>query len=153
MTILLVEDDPGFSKVVAAIIERIPDVQVICARGIREAMEEMRRIPPPDFVFLDLGLTDSLPPQTVETIPRFIELNPNAPVCVLSGTVDEKMIQLSKSLGADLFQAKMEMRSQSDLWNAIKRTYANRVARGIPPEKVGEELLERLDALLIQSVT
>jgi DNA-binding NarL/FixJ family response regulator len=151
VNILLIEDDPIFSTLVSNILSRSLNVTVTMARSAEEAFRSMKQDTPPDFIFVDLGLPDSPSMKTAQLIPKIAELNPHSPICVLSGTSDDKLMKMSTSLGADFFQSKQEMRSQVDLWAAIKKTYENRIARGIPPEEVGEQLVKKIDELLFKT--
>jgi CheY-like chemotaxis protein len=94
-SILLVEDDPGISLLIARILRR-RSVEVTCAASGREAAEALQRHFP-SALFIDLNLPDFSGADFIRTIlPRF----PPLPFVILTGEVNDSSTRLAFELGA-----------------------------------------------------
>lgn len=143
MTFLVVEDEPSMQIVLREFLERFGRVCV--AGDLNQALSEMRRIPPPDFIFLDLALPGSNPENTLSHIQELRRHNPSATLVVLTGIIDEKLAQASRAMGADEFMRKADLHSQKDLWDTIKRALENQTINGRPLFDASAELLRRIN--------
>lgn len=148
MTILIVEDEPTIVTLWRRILRNVSQ-DIRWAKDIAGAFREMRTIPHPDLVLLDLVLPGSSARQTLEQINALKDINPNAVVLVITGSTDDFMPALASSLGADGFRFKPQMASQNALLEAIKCAFENRRAKqGEKPYERTSELLAMLNGLL-----
>lgn len=124
MRILIIEDDETLR---AWWIKNLKPLNCTVdeAGTIEAALEQMRRVPPPDILFLDLRLPDSpVFEQTLGKIAVFKEIHPNALVVVATGYATEKIKHLAFQLGADAFSEKIDMNTQSGLFRVLKAVTA-----------------------------
>ncbi len=141
IVILLVDDDQGIRVVIPKMLSAL-GVTTLTASTYAEALEIMAKIPPPDFIFLDLGLPDTKDKvATLEHISELKAFNPSAPVVVLTGDPDKKLEQIAKTVGADAFRRKTELTSQRDLWLSMKEAIEVQVKGGATPTEALTKIL------------
>lgn len=96
--------------------------EVRTASNLREAFREMRKIPPPDLVVLDLifcGTEASSADETLKHIAALKAINENTVVLVVTGA-NEITAQLALQHGADFFVTKEETATQERLYRACQ---------------------------------
>lgn len=152
MKFLIIEDDLGIRTVLRRFLTPL-GIPIEEAGTWMDALILMRKVPPPDVVFLDIKLPDTvgMDAETIlrQNIARIKECNMHAIVIVMTGDSSETAIRAAAMAGADAFQHKLEMDSQSRLWNAMKGALESRRERpGCGLVKSGQELLEKLVGLL-----
>jgi CheY-like chemotaxis protein len=142
--ILVVDDDEGIRIVIPKMLASL-GVTVLTASSFSEAVKIMAEVPPPDFIFLDLGLPDT--PSKVNTLQHLPDLkafNPAAPVVVLTGDPDEKLEQIAKTVGADAYRRKMDLTSQLDLWLSMKEAIEVQTSHGLTPTEALTKILNAI---------
>lgn len=149
MKILIIEDDPAMMEMWVRYLTPTGS-EVIQAKDYETAEREMRKIPPPDMVFLDLVLPDSRDPE--DTLRCGVEMirgmNPESVIIVITGMNSAKIAQLAMSVGADGFNFKHEVVGQRKLLRAVQGVLETRKAS---PRGCVEEcllLVEKLNSLL-----
>ncbi|NQT73867.1 MAG: PAS domain S-box protein [Chloroflexi bacterium] len=96
--ILLVEDNPGDARLIAEILNRIGDIEMVTASTLSEALGYLRE-QRWDVVLLDLGLPDS---EGIETLEKVQPVAQKACVVVLTGIESEEIgIQAIRQGAAD----------------------------------------------------
>lgn len=146
MTVLIVEDDPMVRELWRRLLSPLTE-DIRLAETIPDALAEMRKIPPPDLVLLDLRVPGSTPENTLFHIAALKELNPAAVVLVLTGVSDESLPALARQLGADGFSPKMAAASQDALFDIICETLRTKKP-GEPAYARSVQILDRLSSLL-----
>lgn len=140
-TILIVDDDPGVVDLNRGRFEEFGEVRY--AYNIPDAFEQMRRLPPPDLVLLDLIFPGPEHPSSAEETLRHIgllkQVNPNAVVVVITGSSEERLQQLALEMGADSFLHKRDMASQKRLMEACMPAFQR---------SGGQSILDKLNELL-----
>ncbi len=148
VTVLMIEDVAVMREAWKRCLEPL-QCEILEAGTLREAMELMRKIPPPDFIFLDLNLPDSRDADTLRAIEDLRRLNPRCVVIVLTGLTDEKLRTVAAIMGADLFEQKQDVAQQNELWAAMKTAIEQPTQnRAEPPFEHSLALLERINALI-----
>jgi DNA-binding NtrC family response regulator len=96
-TILLIEDNPGDSRLIKELLNEITtfDYQLVIVETLNEGCEQIRKQDDIVLILLDLNLPDSTGKQTFETLIKFAEKIPIVPI---SGLHD---VELSLSLIKD----------------------------------------------------
>jgi CheY-like chemotaxis protein len=118
-----VEDESELTSLWVRFLEPL-HCTVDVAHTMQEAFEQMKRVPPPDLVFLDLRLPDSQhDDQTLAQIELLKKIHPGALVVVATGYATDRVKELAIKLGADGFQSKIDMNSQTGLWRVIKHLF------------------------------
>lgn len=151
MTILIVDDMPEIILAWRSVIERLGIAREIrAAYSMAEALDQMRRLPFPDLILLDLKLGDSRDPlNTLSKVKEFKAINPFALVLVVTGMPDAALPKIARALGADGFRDKLSMASQASLFGAIKdvcRTAAEN--NPAPAYQRNVDILETVSQLL-----
>lgn len=118
MQILTVDDNEAFRSALCAWLASLGLV-VLTAASFEEACERMRAHPDIGLVFLDLIMPPDDAMATLAKLPRLREINPRATIVILTGSMDEKVKEISRTL-ADGFLHKSRLLGQSDLWLAIQ---------------------------------
>ena len=126
LNVLLVEDDPGYSKLVVKALSRVTDpvgFNVICAKTFAAAIKYLgsKEI---DIIILDIGLPDS---EELEALRGFCELNPDMPVIVLTGRDDQELAISAIQEGARDYIVKQNFPNKSlprIIRYAVEREYA-----------------------------
>lgn len=148
ITVLIVEDDERMIQIWESFLAPLECV-VRIAMTIREAMDEMRRVPFPDIVLLDLRLPGSNSAEdTLRQIEHFKAVNPKAVVVVLTGMVDKKLPELAAELGADGYSQKLDCANQTALFGVISQALTKRTQSSKAPAfETSLALLETLTRL------
>lgn len=149
MTILIVEDEEMVAELWRRFLGALSD-DIRIAGTVPDALIQMRKMPPPDLVLLDLRMPGSTPENTLHHIAQLKESNPNAVVLVLTGASDASLPALAMKLGADGFQPKNTVASQDGLFTAIRDALRPKTEPqpGVPAYQRSLEMLERLTSLL-----
>lgn len=122
--ILLVDDDENILKIWEHFLEPL-DVEILLAHNVAEAIEQMRKVPPPDFVFLDLHLPPHAPTETIAEIKTLREFNPKLVVLAISGLSQDEILHLVSKARVDASVSKYEAQTQIDLLRAMKTALSN----------------------------
>src|SRR5687767_14933532 len=104
ISILIVEDDDNFAKVLAQILVTC-GLTVFRVSTLTEAMSEAA-IQQPNVILLDLSLPDSTLDNTVRAIPEIKEMAPQSQICVLTGHAQKGLEEKVLSMGAASFAMK-----------------------------------------------
>lgn len=153
MKILIVDDHKDLAEIWKAFLAPL-HAQIEVALTMYEAMEAMRKIPPPDLVFLDLLLPDTRDAEaTLSQIQAIKEKNENAVVIVVTGKISESLPVIAKAMGADSFQFKLQIDSQTALFRVVKSALERKVSEGMKPLEATAHMIEHLTALLSTSPT
>lgn len=150
--ILVCDDDEGIRLVIPRMLSAI-GVTVVTASTFAGAMEIMAQRPPPDFIFLDLGLPDS--PNKMNTLSHLDDLrafNTQAPIVVITGSQDEKLEQIAKSVGADAFRNKQDLTGQRDLWVLMKEAIDARMAHGDTATEAMTKILTAISSKMTETL-
>jgi len=143
MTVLIVEDDATIGRIWATYLNPL-GAEIRHATSVEEAIEQMRKIPPPDLLLLDLRLSEQHGPEhTVEAIAHLREFNPQLTVIAISGMADDAIQRLIDGHNVQAGVTKMEITSQSRLLQIVRDGIAQ--SKGW---QASGQLLERLSALL-----
>lgn len=147
--ILIVEDIDSMRRVIVQRLSKL-GADLVLAPDFASAVIEMNKHPKPDIIILDPGLPDALPiQQMIEVLHQF---NPNAPISILTGQVDDKIEQAAAAAGADAFREKIDMQRQEDFYRMLQeagRTRAKREGISFPDAML--KLQRHLDSLLIEA--
>jgi CheY-like chemotaxis protein len=123
MRILIVEDE---AAVVDLYVRLLKDIarEIRVATCIAEIREQLKRLPPPDVVILDLvlkgpkGHSDAL--TTLEEIKAIQAANPDAVVLVISGNTNPEVVKKALELGVDqIVQDKTSVHTKEALCQEI----------------------------------
>jgi ActR/RegA family two-component response regulator len=118
ISVLIVEDDDNFAKVLAQILATC-GLKVFRVSTLTEAMSEAA-IQQPNVILLDLSLPDSPLDNTVRAIPEIKEMAPDSQVCVLTGHTEKGLEEKVLSMGAVSFSMKGGgMGSRQDILNIL----------------------------------
>lgn len=117
---LIVEDRPEIRDMWEKCLEPL-ELTVIHAGNLTEAYVQLKRIPPPDLVLLDLNLSETETAiHTVNQIANIKQFNPDMVVIVISGVITQELATIAIQQGAHGVREKMEMVGQVDLWKTIE---------------------------------
>ena len=103
-TILIVDDDPGVRRLIAATLEDVSGYRMTQAGDGQEAVERARAAPP-EIVFLDIDMPRL---NGIEACRR-LRSEPNtagATIVMLTGEADDDAERDARAAGADLFLTK-----------------------------------------------
>lgn len=149
--VLIVDDDPGIRIIIPRMLAALGPT-VLTAESMAEALEIMQQEPPPDFIFMDLGLPDTDSKEaTLQRLEELKKFNPSAPVVVFTGSNDKKLEQVAATVGADAFRRKTEMTSQRDLWLAMKEAIGVHVSHGSTPSEAMTKILTAIADKMIEA--
>lgn len=141
---LLIEDDPAISDLWKRYLSDA-GITVEATMRIADGMEAMRRIPPPDFVILDLRLPDSPSADaTLDYIHAIKAIHPEAFVIIATGYSTKQIQERAMLLGADAFADKSDMGTQAGCWAALKGFMERHKGTGARGAEVAQDLIERL---------
>lgn len=144
MIVLIVEDEPSLAYAWRLAMEPVAcELRMAC--DMREAIEQMRKLPPPDLVLLDLRLPGSSAEATVERIRDLKAINEEAVVIVITGAVEDNLPMLARHFGADAFEHKRDIVTQGRLLTAVKNALSKHTDVPIFAEKL--KLFEGLSEL------
>lgn len=121
LTILIVDDDPNIVSVWIRLLRELK-AEIRVAGSVDAALEQMRKIPPPDLVMLDLNLPPLSAVNTAKAICRFRELNPSVAVVAVSGMEREEMVKALTGVVVDSIQSKRDIATQPGLLKVIRET-------------------------------
>lgn len=138
-TILIVDDDVNITYILAGQLRALGEVR--SAHNIADALIEMRKLPPPDLVFLDLFFKEHGAEETLSHIAKFKEINPNAVIIVITGSSEARLEQMALEMGADKFTQKNQIATSARLYKACRGAFIDKGASG-------QEMLDRLNLLL-----
>jgi CheY-like chemotaxis protein len=106
VTIVMIEDDEGHSRLIERSIRRAGvDNPIETLRTAREAIEFLSRADGPLLVLLDLNLPDANGIEVLRRL-RSDEATKAAPVIVLTTTDDEGEVQRCYELGCNVYMSK-----------------------------------------------
>ena len=149
LTVLIVEDNPGDSRLVRVILEADPDqINVLGADRMEEAVKRLaeEKI---DVILLDLSLPDVT---GLETFMRMQQAAPNLPIVVLTGAFDAELALEAVRAGAQDYLLKRNLDSQllaGILRYAIERKRAEEILRSaLVKEKELNELKSRFVSMV-----
>lgn len=120
-TILIVDDDPSIVTVWIRLLQGLK-AEIRVAANVEEALEQMRKLPPPDLVMLDLNLPPLTAVNTAKVIFRFREINPSVAVVAVSGMDKDEMIKALAGVFVDSIQSKQDIMTQTGLLQVIRET-------------------------------
>lgn len=123
--VLIVEDDEGIIALWRKYMSFISD-DVRVAMTIPDALDEMRRLPSPSLVILDLRLPGSTHDNTLYHIEEIKRINPKVIVIVVTGHPEQSIEQLAIAAGADGFALKIAVAGQVQLLKLVERSLAQR---------------------------
>ena len=118
--VMLVEDHPDFRRLVARLVEREPDLEVVAQAG---SLEEARRYAASvmcDVAVLDMSLPDG---SGADLIAELRELCPGSAALILSATLDPASLARAREAGAEEVLDKLA--APAEVIEAIRRL-ANR---------------------------
>lgn len=149
MRILLIEDNEGMRVVLRRYLDPLA-VPIEEAKTLAEGLEIMRKIPPPDLVFLDLWLPDTVNAEATlrDGLGAIRSINPNAVVVVMTGDSADSIARAAVEFGADAFRHKLQMDSQAVLWGVVKSALEGRRDSGKGLVQAGQRMIEQLAGLL-----
>lgn len=112
LSILLIEDDPGFAALTSRHLERaVPRCEVFVAESMNQALRRLSsESTPPDLIITDLGLPDS---DGLDTVRSVLASAPATPVLVLTGNPDDRNGSAAVALGAQDYLNKDEVDTKS----------------------------------------
>ena len=96
--VMLVEDHDDFRRLVAALLDREPDLEVVAEAGSLEETHSHAARVGFDVAVLDMGLPDG---NGADLIGALREVNPDAAVLVLSASLDPTNLARAKEARAD----------------------------------------------------
>ncbi|MBL1275927.1 MAG: EAL domain-containing protein [Ectothiorhodospiraceae bacterium] len=145
VSVLLVEDSPGDARLVLEMLrEAGSNAFVVChAPSLREARECLKSRPY-DVMLVDLTLPDS---SGLDTVTQLVEVQPNAPVVVMTGMQDEALALRIVQEGAQDYLVKGQIDSTllvRTLRHAIER---NNLLVALAQAKYQQEELATHDSL------
>lgn len=118
-TILLVDDDPNillsWEKQLAVL-----GANILTASTIPAAIEQMRRIPPPDLVLLDLVVPPHSATETVEATATLRAFNPDLVIIAISGMEKDEIIKAVANARVEAMVTKHEALTQVELLRVFK---------------------------------
>lgn len=153
MRILIIEDDAGMRELLRGYLAPL-GVPIEEAASLAEGVEIMRKVPPPDLIFLDLWLPDTANAQATlrEGITQLKGYNADAVIVVMTGDSAESVARTAREFGADAFRHKMQMDSQASLLRVVKSALETRrdasKKTGRELARAGHEMIEQLAGLL-----
>jgi DNA-binding NarL/FixJ family response regulator len=114
--VMLVEDHADFRRLVAALLGREPDLEVVAeASSLEEPHRHAARVGF-DVAVLDMGLPDG---NGADLIGALREANPDAVILVLSASLDPTNLARAKEAGADGILDKVA--SSDEIVDTIRR--------------------------------
>lgn len=125
MIALIVEDEPSVMGLWRKFLEPVATEIRQCG-NLSEAIELMRKIPPPDLVLLDLRLPDSMEAAaTLARVPEFRAMNPKSVIMVITGALDSALPKIATEVGVDAFLDKGSVTGQTKLLQSIQAACAD----------------------------
>lgn len=142
--VLVIEDESTLIEIWLRLLNK-SGCHADVVRSLAEGMAIMRRIPPPDYVVLDLRLADSFDAtETVRVIPEIKSIHPSSSVIVTTGYSTNQIKELAMQLGADVFTDKNRMFHEDGCWGVLKRFIDKHKGTGRSGAEATMGFLERL---------
>lgn len=114
--VMLVEDQPDFRRLMVALLDRQPDLEVVAQAGsLTEAREHAADVRF-DVAVLDLGLPDG---NGADLISDLRGSNPDVAVLILSASLDPASLERAAQAGASEIMDKLS--TPGELIGAIRR--------------------------------
>ena len=114
--VLLVEDQADFRRLMVALLERQPDLEVVAQAGTLSEARKHAEIVEFDVAVLDLGLPDG---NGADLISDLRWSNPGAAVLILSASLDPASLEKATEAGANEIMDKLA--TPVELIGAIRR--------------------------------
>lgn len=118
LTILLVDDQPEVIEIWRRHLAPL-EANILTATSVEEAITQMRRIPPPDFVLLDLILPPHGPSHVEETITALRAFNPALTIVAISGREKDDILRMVANVRVEAAINKHEAATQSALLRVV----------------------------------
>lgn len=122
-TILLVDDDPSILLSWRRQLSTL-GVNILTATSIAAAIDQMRRIPPPDLVLLDLVVPPHGARETVEEIATLRAFNPDLVIIAISGMEKDEIAKVVANARVEAMVSKHEAKTQVELLRIFKAALA-----------------------------
>lgn len=126
--------------------------ELVFAKSVAEARVAMGSNPPPDFIIYDINLEDLQGEASLLALKELKQCNPNAPVLIVTGTVDEKLEKVALEIGVNAFRYKQQMKGQRDLMLAAHAAIDDAISRGVDANVALDTMLAMLDERLLADV-
>jgi two-component system response regulator DesR len=114
--VMLVEDQPDFRRLMVALLERQPDLEVVAQAGSLTEAREHAAVVRFDVAVLDLGLPDG---NGADLISDLRGTNPDVAVLILSTSLDPASFERAAQAGASEIMDKLS--TPGELIGAIRR--------------------------------
>lgn len=138
MTILLVDDDLSMRKYWIRCLAPLK-AEILQASSVEEAREQMKKIPPPDVLLLDLGLPPMNASETLSEVRALREHNPNLVIIAISGMAEEDLLKAVAGTMVNAAITKDDMLYQDNLLKLVKSILeTNKKSTGALLKDMGE---------------
>jgi CheY-like chemotaxis protein len=148
MKILIVDDDQFSVELLTHYLEPL-GFAIQSVQTLAEAFEKMREIPPPNIVFLDLILPDSVhETKTLAQVRSLCALNPDVVIIIVSGMSVKELGEMAALAGAHGF---MEKTGDADQAMGLYRTMLKAIGTRHPSQETDQMwggFMEKLTAVL-----
>jgi DNA-binding NarL/FixJ family response regulator len=114
--VMLVEDQPDFRRLMVALLDRQPDLEVVAQAGSLTEAREHAAVVRFDVAVLDLGLPDG---NGADLISDLRGTNPDVAVLILSASLDPASLERAAQAGASEIMDKLS--TPGELIGAIRR--------------------------------
>jgi DNA-binding NarL/FixJ family response regulator len=114
--VMLVEDQPDFRRLMVALLDRQPDLEVVAQAGSLTEAREHAAVVRFDVAVLDLGLPDG---NGADLISDLRGSNPEVAVLILSASLDPASLERAAQAGASEIMDKLS--TPGELIGAIRR--------------------------------
>jgi DNA-binding NarL/FixJ family response regulator len=114
--VMLVEDQPDFRRLMVALLDRQPDLEVVAQAGSLTEAREHAAVVRFDVAVLDLGLPDG---NGADLISDLRGANPEVAVLILSASLDPASLERAAQAGASEIMDKLS--TPGELIGAIRR--------------------------------
>ncbi|MDF2703383.1 MAG: domain S-box protein [Rubrobacteraceae bacterium] len=114
--VMLVEDQPDFRRLMVALLDRQPDLEVVAQAGSLTEAREHAAVVRFDVAVLDLGLPDG---NGADLISYLRVTNPDVAVLILSASLDPASLERAAQAGASEIMDKLS--TPGELIGAIRR--------------------------------
>jgi DNA-binding NarL/FixJ family response regulator len=114
--IMLIEDQPDFRRLMVALLDRQPDLEVVAQAGSLTEAREHAAVVRFDVAVLDLGLPDG---NGADLISDLRGTNPDVAVLILSASLDPASLERAAQAGASEIMDKLS--TPGELIGAIRR--------------------------------
>jgi DNA-binding NarL/FixJ family response regulator len=113
---MLIEDQPDFRRLMVALLDRQPDLEVVAQAGSLTEAREHAAVVRFDVAVLDLGLPDG---NGADLISDLRGANPEVAVLILSASLDPASLERAAQAGASEIMDKLS--TPGELIGAIRR--------------------------------